>query len=1412
MLLAAALTVTSVAVTPTSSDAAKKIKLAKKTKTIKVGDSYTLKLKNGKKKAKVTWKVDKKGKAVVKLSKKVKAGNKASVKVTGKKAGTAKVTANYKYGKAKVKKYTCKFTVREASTDVIPALPTATQGGAPASASASAATNVTTAPTGDVTPTGSAGDATTKPTKTPKPPKTPTPVPTPKESGKPAPTEKGGYFDVMAKSYVVLAANGYEDGSPEIRFTENADGSQTLDFTGVTGYIGCRWYFGTKDADGTEHPENLNLSDYKFLVVEGTNQTEGFGANDTYDLVSQFLDGVQKADHGGPLEICTNNSFRFPIEMDLSDASLSNTDLSNVCAYEIYIPSKADSKKVGPFTITGIKAFKDKAAYEKYKTDQGQTPAPTATPEPPVYGDYTFDFSDPNCYRAEQGGSATYNATDKSLDVTFGDYQGLVFLLPNGAVNKYNSIEMTYTLAGGDVKAYVYDGDFNGNFGQYDPGSHEVALEQAATDKTVTFTVQDDYAGNCVKGLKLFNWAGNGNGTMKIKSLKYIEAPGGQTPPPATPVPTDTPKPTEVPERVAETLDLSKVDVASTYEDGKIVLTDIGQVIFPISAPLYYGEEVSVKINGELAAGHTDFRAWIGNGGDNGSDIQMFENMADGKFSIVFDTKAKDFAEGKSPVEWTKFTIKKKSWDSDNMTGITITKIEIAKKGTLTADDVTSETPAPTATPTLVPTRVAETLDLSKVDVASTYSDGKLVLNDVGQVVLPITDDLELNEEVSVKINGVLAAGHTDFRAWIGNGNNSGSDIAEFKNLPDGKFSMVVDIKTKEFGENDNPKEWTKFTLKKISYNSANMNGITITKIEVAPKGTLEADVIVPDFDASGASNDTPVAHKVDTAIVADGKIDKVWDSLPYYALKPNNAGEVVAIAKLAWDGDNLYVFERVKDDNFDSTSTNNWERDGGEVFLDEDLSKENTYGANTDAFQYRLTGFDAEATITNGFTAGSDAAKAAYAGIQAAYQFVDDGYIIEYAIPWANKDAIKTGKKVGFELSAFDCADGKRAKEMMFLTNGGALYQNPSIFGTLELYTEPVVVAPKAATVEGLTANVIDISKAASFTDESVDFFGPSSATYSYDAATGVATYALGGNLSGFSVVMPEDKPAYDKVEITYSRTKGSNDKIAAFVYDGKFNGNYGNGGPGSHEEAFPASDEFTTVTFEPKSNYDGNCIKALKIYNYAGGQCGSASTLKIKSIKFIKKADVSAKTYELTDVTASTVVRVANTSKYGDFGFEVGEFDSYVDDYDSIYAAVDKLYKKDGGTVEKYLEDGEVTYKATDDGVGTLTIKNAGNEFTADVTVVKDGKDITATFVSPAKKLVVKVNSDNPNVATMIKNDVESFTLTLDKDAAGNYDVVAKSDQGRYAEISKNDGTFVVTISDSYFDTYSPVVSYVK
>lgn len=163
-VLALALTVTSVCVYSGEADAAKKVSMKSKAE-VSVGKTVKLKVKNGNKKAKVTWKSSKS--KVAKITKKTTKGNKATATVKGIKKGKANITATYKLGKKKTK-LTCKVTVGKKTTNPTP--------------------NVSNGPSQPTPPVVTAVPTQSVPTATPAPSGKPTPTPTPKPTQKPTPS------------------------------------------------------------------------------------------------------------------------------------------------------------------------------------------------------------------------------------------------------------------------------------------------------------------------------------------------------------------------------------------------------------------------------------------------------------------------------------------------------------------------------------------------------------------------------------------------------------------------------------------------------------------------------------------------------------------------------------------------------------------------------------------------------------------------------------------------------------------------------------------------------------------------------------------------------------------------------------------------------------------------------------------------------------------------------------------------------------------------------------------------------------------------------------------------------------------------------------------------------------------------
>lgn len=269
--LALALTVTSVCVQTGEADAAKKVSLTK-TANVTVGNTVKLKLKNGSKKAKVTWKSSKSKTAQV--TKKTTKGN-AATKIKGIKAGKAKITATYKLGKKKAKKYKCTVTVK-GNTPNPSATPSPTSG---------PVTSNTPAPTGQ--PTDGP-----QPTSTPTIKPTPTPTATPTKKPTPSPDAQiyKTYMDIEVDGAIDQAWD-FADKLPISNWTPDAEGKEPQ----------------TSDA----YAKILWTKDNVFIMVEATDPEIDCGNEASYyqDSIELFVDEYNNKEEWGSEK--AKNEFQF---------------------------------------------------------------------------------------------------------------------------------------------------------------------------------------------------------------------------------------------------------------------------------------------------------------------------------------------------------------------------------------------------------------------------------------------------------------------------------------------------------------------------------------------------------------------------------------------------------------------------------------------------------------------------------------------------------------------------------------------------------------------------------------------------------------------------------------------------------------------------------------------------------------------------------------------------------------------------------------------------------------------------------------------------------------------------------------------------------------------------------------------
>lgn len=309
--LAMVLAVTSVYVPGNSADAAKKVKLNKKSVNLEAGKTVKISVKNGKKSAKVKWKSSKK--SVARITKKSTKGNKAYARVKAVKKGTARITAAYKLGK-KTTKLTC--TVKVGVVDDNTAVTSPSVVPAPGSTVTTAPASPTGAATETVAPTkapeaeqSAKPTATTKPkvTRSPRPSATPTPTPEPQLvnpmrvdlSKVNIIGENGGSAEYNAETGTIDSAmpgiQGFILGDliseniekyPYVRVTYSLEGGA------VNAYIADSEMTGDgKGQDAAGWSEEIKLNQY--TMGEGTEETLLFGTKEIFGKKDDYIKALK---------------------------------------------------------------------------------------------------------------------------------------------------------------------------------------------------------------------------------------------------------------------------------------------------------------------------------------------------------------------------------------------------------------------------------------------------------------------------------------------------------------------------------------------------------------------------------------------------------------------------------------------------------------------------------------------------------------------------------------------------------------------------------------------------------------------------------------------------------------------------------------------------------------------------------------------------------------------------------------------------------------------------------------------------------------------------------------------------------------------------------------------------------------
>nr|AHF25111.1 xylanase [uncultured bacterium Contig1552] len=186
-----------------------------------------------------------------------------------------------------------------------------------------------------------------------------------------------------------------------------------------------------------------------------------------------------------------------------------------------------------------------------------------------------------------------------------------------------------------------------------------------------------------------------------------------------------------------------------------------------------------------------------------------------------------------------------------------------------------------------------------------------------------------------------------------------------------------------------------------------------------------------------------PTMEITQGSVNIDGEIDEAWNKVQ--AVKLEIVVQSVAVtcdAKLLWDKEYLYVLMDVKDKDLNDKSSDEWQQDSIEVFIDEDHKKPEAYAP--DDKQYRVN-------YKNKLSFNGEKCKAE--NMKSAAKITDGGYLVEACFKWTDITPEAGKTVIGLELQVNDATSaGSRTGTLSWADDTGTGYMNPSVLGNAKL------------------------------------------------------------------------------------------------------------------------------------------------------------------------------------------------------------------------------------------------------------------------------------------------------------------------------------------------------------------------
>jgi endo-1,4-beta-xylanase len=202
------------------------------------------------------------------------------------------------------------------------------------------------------------------------------------------------------------------------------------------------------------------------------------------------------------------------------------------------------------------------------------------------------------------------------------------------------------------------------------------------------------------------------------------------------------------------------------------------------------------------------------------------------------------------------------------------------------------------------------------------------------------------------------------------------------------------------------------------------------------------------------------------TAPHIDGAEDPVWALANSVSTDKQISGTDTAKAsvKLLWQGNTLYVYAHVVDPVLDDTSSDPWQQDSVEIYVDAGNAKNGTYRPEDTQIRINYN------NVTS-FGTGDEAAQ--QARLTSATQIVDDGYVVEAAIDLLGQGGSNTFQGLDFQVN--DGQNGARIGITNWADPTGLGYQSTAHWGVGRLLPDTTVPTLQLTSPYNLTATAKD-------------------------------------------------------------------------------------------------------------------------------------------------------------------------------------------------------------------------------------------------------------------------------------------------------------------------------------------------